>query len=185
MHARIQIVKQLKYYRIPFSGLTTGKHNFEFEVDDKFFDCFEHSLVKQGKLQADVELQKRENMLIVNFHVYGTVRLTCDVCLTDFDAPLDFEERILVKFTEDEWGQDTEEVLTLSKTDYELDIADLLYEYINVRVPYYKKCSEQGTNASCDPEMLAKLGSSADLESHTDEEDTDPRWDILKKIKNN
>ncbi|WP_223857696.1 YceD family protein [Sphingobacterium micropteri] len=182
----MQIVKHLKYYRIPFSGLTTGKHNFEFDIDDKFFDCYEHSLVKKGQLKADVELQKQENMLIVNFHVHGTIQLTCDVCLTAFDAAQDFQERLLVKFTNDDWNQETEDVLVLSKTDYELDIAGLLYEYINVRVPYYNKCSEQGINASCDPEMLAKLSDSPDLETDKEtEEKTDPRWDILKKIKNN
>ncbi|HLT88682.1 MAG TPA: DUF177 domain-containing protein [Sphingobacterium sp.] len=179
-------MKHLKNYRIPFSGLTTGKHNFEFEVDDKFFDCYEHSLVKKGQLKAEVELQKQENMLIVNFHVQGTIRLTCDICLAEFDAPQDFQERVLVKFTDDDWNQETEEVMVLSKTDYELDIAGLLYEYINVRVPYYNKCSEQGTNASCDPEMLAKLSGSPDLDADTEtEEKKDPRWEILKKIKSN
>lgn len=181
----MQIVKYLKYYRIPFSGLTTGKHNFEFEIDDKFFDCYEHSLVKKGQLKAEVVLQKQENMLVVNFHIYGTTKLTCDVCLEEFDAPQDFQERVLVKFADDDWNQETEEVIVLSKTDYELDIANLLYEYINVRVPYYSKCAKQGDGVSCDPAMLAKLGT-AEVETDIDtEEKTDPRWDILKKIKNN
>lgn len=181
----MQIVKYLKYYRIPFSGLTTGKHSFEFEVDDRFFDCYEHSLIKQGKLKAEAVLQKQENMLVVNFHIYGTIRLTCDVCLEEFDAPQDFQERVLVKFTDDDWDQETEEVIVLSKTDYELDIANLLYEYINVRVPYYSKCTEQGENVNCNPAMLAKLSTSdEDMDTDT-EEKTDPRWDILKKIKNN
>jgi|SRR5690606_18403530 len=181
----MQIVKYLKHYRIPFSGLSTGKHNFEFEIDDKFFDCYEHSLIKKGQLKADVEMQKQENMLIINFHIHGTVRLTCDVCLSEFDAPQDFKERVLVKFTDDEWNQETEEVVVLSKTDYELDIANLLYEYINVRVPYYRKCSEQGINASCDPVMLARLSESEEESDLETEEKTDPRWDILKNIKNN
>ena len=182
----MQIVKYLKQYRIPFSGLSTGEHIFDFEIDDTFFDCYEHSLVKKGKLKADVKLQKQENMLIVNFHIYGNINLTCDVCLKNFEAPLDFQERLLVKFTDDDWSGETEEVLVLSKTDYELDIAELLYEYINVRVPYYSKCSEQGINESCDPEMLAKLSNPDDDEPDTDTtENTDPRWDILKNIKNN
>lgn len=175
-------MKHLKRYRIPFSGLATGKHSFEFEIGNEFFDCYEHSIVKKGQLHANVELQKQENMLVVNFRISGLVRLTCDVCLTAFDAPQDFAERMLVKFTEDDWNQETEEVLVLSKTDYELDISSLLYEYINVRVPYYSKCSEQGTNINCDPQMLAKLSNA----EHTDtEQKTDPRWEILKKIKNN
>lgn len=183
----MQLVKHLKHYRIPFSGLSTGKHNFEFEVDDKFFDCYEHSLVKHGQLKADVELQKQENMLVVNFHIHGTIQLSCDICLATFDAPQDFQERLLVKFTADDWNQETEEVVVLSKTDYELDIAGLLYEYINVRVPYYSRCSEQGININCDPAMLDMLNKAMELDGEdTDtEEKTDPRWDILKKIKNN
>ena len=183
----MQVVKHLKQYKIPFSGLASGKHNFEFEIDDKFFDCYEHSLVKKGLLTAHVELQKQENMLIVNFDIQGNVRLNCDVCLTEFDSPLNFTERTLVKFTEDDWDNDTEEVVILSKTDYELHLADLLYEFINVRVPYYSKCTEQGNNISCDPEMLSHLNISAEEEDESDltEERIDPRWEALKNIKNN
>jgi len=52
-------VKHLKQYRIPFSGLNAGKHNFEFDINKKFFDCYEHSIVKDGNLKAEVELQKQ------------------------------------------------------------------------------------------------------------------------------
>ncbi|KGE15463.1 YceD family protein [Sphingobacterium deserti] len=183
----MQIVKYLKQYRIPFSGLVAGKHKFDFEIDNKFFDCYEHSIVKKGQLKADVELTKQENMLVVNFHIYGTIQLNCDVCLSEFEAPQDFQERALVKFTEESWENSTEEVIVLAKTDYELDIAELLYEYINVRVPYYSKCTEQGVNLSCDPEMLAKIGTDTTEqdEDSNEEEKIDPRWDILKNIKNN
>lgn len=182
----MQIVKHLKQYRIPFSGLSTGEHNFNFEIDNAFFDCYEHSLIKKGQLQADVLLQKQENMLIVHFHIHGKITLTCDVCLSEFDSPLNFNERVIVKFSDDDWNQETEEVIVLPKTDYELDIAELLYEYINVQVPYYTKCSEQGIDAICDPDMLARLSGSVEPEEDTaEEEKTDPRWDILKNIKNN
>ncbi|MDR2285798.1 MAG: DUF177 domain-containing protein [Sphingobacterium sp.] len=180
-------MKYLKQYRIPFSGLAAGIHDFEFEIDDKFFDCFEHSLVKKGKLLAKVSLQKQETMLIVNFDINGKILLTCDVCLTEFDSPLHFTERVIVKFIDEEWTNDTEEVIVLNKADHELDIANLLYEYINVQVPYYAKCSEQGENISCDPEMLAKISGTVDAEeeSITESEHIDPRWAALKNIKNN
>ncbi len=177
-------MKYLKKYKIPFSGLAGGKHDFEFDIDDKFFDCFEHSLVKKGKLTANVSLQKQENMLIVNFDINGTIQLTCDVCLSDFDSPIHFKERVIVKFDTEEWTNDTEEVIVLNKTDHELDIATLLYEYINVQVPYYAKCSEQGKDGlTCDPEMLSHI-SKEENETST-EERIDPRWDALKNIKNN
>jgi uncharacterized protein len=177
-------VKYLKQYRIPFSGLAAGKHDFEFEINDKFFDCYEHSLVKKGNLTANVSLQKQEAMLIVNFDIQGTIKLNCDVCLAEFDAPVSFQERIIVKFINEEWDNETDEVIILNKTDHELDIANLLYEYINVQVPYYTKCTEQGVNITCDPEMLAKI-SSEEEGSDIEEENIDPRWAALKNIKNN
>ncbi|HLS38341.1 MAG TPA: DUF177 domain-containing protein [Sphingobacterium bovisgrunnientis] len=176
-------MKYLKQYRIPFSGLAAGKHDFDFEINDKFFDCYEHSLVKKGNLTANVSLQKQETMLIVNFDIKGTIKLTCDVCLTEFDAPVSFDEKLIVKFVNEEWDNETDEVIILNKTDHELDIANLLYEYINVQVPYYAKCTEQGVNITCDPEMLAKISTEEGIE--IEEENIDPRWAALKNIKNN
>lgn len=178
-------MKHLKKYRIPFSGLSTGKHSFDFEIDEKFFACYEHSLIKEGNLKAVVDLQKQENMLIATFDIQGTIQLTCDVCLSTFDSPVHLQERALVKFSDEDWDNDTDEVITLSKNDYELDIAPLLYEYINVAVPPYPKCSENGDGISCDPEMLDRIQNeevSSDLDS---EENIDPRWEALKNIKNN
>ncbi|MFZ4262611.1 YceD family protein [Sphingobacterium sp. HJSM2_6] len=178
-------MKYLKKYRIPFSGLTTGKHSFDFDVDDQFFACYEHSLVKQGKLLATVYLQKQENMLITNFDIQGEILLTCDTCLSDFHSPVEIKERALVKFTDEDWTNETDEVIVLSKKDYELDIAPLLYEYINLAVPAFAKCSLQG-GLECDPEMLSMIQQEQEDDSSTEEkEQIDPRWDALKKIKNN
>lgn len=179
-------VKYLKKYKIPFSGLSTGKHNFEFDIDDQFFACFEHSLVKSGKLAANVELQKQENMLIVWFDISGIIQLACDICLSGFDSHLEIKERVLVKFSHEEWDEETDEIIVLSHNDYEFDVSNLLYEYINVKVPYYANCSEHGMGIDCDPEMLDKLKQIQPEDDIKEEElATDPRWEALKKIKDN
>lgn len=178
-------MKYLKKYKIPFSGLATGKHNFEFDVDDQFFACFEHSIVKKGDMKALVEIQKQENMLIVNFDIKGIMQLTCDVCLQEFNSPVSITERVFVKFSHDEWDQGSEEIIVLSHHDHELDISGLLYEYINVHVPYYTKCSQQGIGKECDPEMLSRLKNNETEETESEEGLIDPRWEALKKIKKN
>lgn len=182
-----EVVKYLKRYRIPFSGLKVGDHVFDFDIDKKFFDCFEYSLVKDGNLQATVSLARQENMLVADFHIEGQIELNCDICLSDFPAKTVIDERLIVKFTEEDMGDTTEEILVLSKNEYGLDIADLLYEYINLAVPHYKKCSEQGDGISCDPEMVDKLSNLAPQppQETTEEEQTDPRWEALKHLRNN
>jgi Predicted metal-binding, possibly nucleic acid-binding protein len=177
------MVNYLKQYRIPFSGLSLGTHDFEFGIDKAFFDCYEYSIVKNGNLKVLVKLHKRENMMVLDFDIRGTVTLTCDVCLSAFPAKTEITEKLIVKWASEDIGEDSEEIMVLDKHENELDIAPLLYEYINVSVPHYIRCSEQGDNVTCDETVIAKLKAlSAD---HQEEQQTDPRWDALKNINYN
>lgn len=177
-------MKILNQYRIPFTGLKPGQHAFEFEIDKSFFDAFEYSIVKDGHLKVSVLLDKQETMMITNIHVDGTIVLTCDVCLNQFDSPCNIQERLIVKFDEqDDVSESTDEILVLKKSEHTLDLTHVIYEYINLSVPSYARCEEQGINATCDPAMIHKLENLSNQE--TDLNQVDPRWDILKNIKNN
>jgi uncharacterized metal-binding protein YceD (DUF177 family) len=172
-------LKSLRKYSIPFTGLKLGKHQFDFVVDDAFFDEFDYSLVKKANLQCLVELDRQETMLILNFQIKGTVEANCDRCLAQYQQPLDITEQQIAKFSDEEIDED-EEIITLSKNDHEINIAGLIYEYINVAMPFILVCSNEGETSSCDKEMLEKLNNlSANNEQ---DEHTDPRWDVLKKI---
>ncbi|MGV3761096.1 YceD family protein [Parapedobacter sp.] len=173
----------LKQYRIPFTGLSLGTHDFAFDIDKAFFDCYDYSIVKDGNLNVRVKLVKQETMMILQFHITGTLMLVCDVCLTPFPAKTDVEERLIVKFTDEGAAETSEEIIVLARHEHELDIAGVLYEYINLAVPHYIKCSEQGDGLTCDETVLAKL---EDLTpAQKEEKQADPRWDALKKIKYN
>ncbi|EHQ26805.1 YceD family protein [Mucilaginibacter paludis] len=174
-------MKSLKPYSIPFTGLKLGKHLFDFEVTNAFFDEFEYSLVKKGKLDCQVELEKQETMLILNFKISGTIDLSCDRCLAEYPQQIEVEERAIAKFT-DEDIDDEEDMITLSKNDHEINIAGLIYEYINVAVPFVSVCGYEGKTEYCDIEMLDRLDKLASGEEPPSE-DADPRWDALKKIK--
>ncbi|EDM37076.1 hypothetical protein PBAL39_04738 [Pedobacter sp. BAL39] len=177
-------MKPLKQFSIPFTGLKIGKHQFDFDIDNSFFDSFEYSLVKKGNLKADIELDKQETMLILKFHIQGTIVLDCDKCLSEFNAPLDIEERQIVKFAEDELESDDLEIIVLNKKESELDVSGLIYEFINVSVPYIKICEQNGDGQKCDEEMIARLESfTAGTQEQEDKQDDDPRWAALKKLK--
>lgn len=173
-------MKSLRKYSIPFTGLKLGKHQFEFVVDDAFFDEFEYSLVKKASLQCLVELDRQETMLILNFQIKGTVEATCDRCLSKYQQPLDITEQQIAKFSDEPIDED-DEIITLNKNDHEINIAGLIYEYINVAMPFISVCSNEGNTSTCDKEMLEKLNNlSGNGEQN---EQTDPRWDALRKIK--
>jgi uncharacterized protein len=177
-------LKALKQFSIPFTGLKIGKHQFDFEIDSSFFDAFEYSLVKKGKLIAEVELDKQETMLILQIHIKGTIVLDCDKCLAEFEAPINIKERQIVKFAEDELESDDLEIVILSKKESELDVSAFLYEFITVSVPYIKICEENGTGQKCDQEMIARLESLAvGSQEEEEQQSDDPRWAALKKLK--
>ena len=110
-------MKSLQQYSIPFTGLKPGVHQFEFGVDDSFFKEFEYSLVKSGKLKVDIDLEKQETMMILHFHIYGGIKLGCDVCLADYPYQVDFKERQIAKLNGNEdLEDDTEEIVVLKRS---------------------------------------------------------------------
>lgn len=177
-------MKALKQFSIPFTGLKLGLHQFEFEVDKSFFDAFEYSLVKDGALKIMVELDKQETMLLLNFHITGTIQLNCDKCLSAFAQPIEIKERQIVKFAEDDLESDDLEIIVLNRKESEIDISEMIYEFINVAIPYVNNCEQAGQGQSCDPEMIATLEKLASGNAIEDNEQTDdPRWAALKKLK--
>jgi len=176
-------MKALKQFSIPFTGLKLGKHQFDFDIDKSFFDVFEHSLVKDGTLKAKVELDKQETMLILGFHAEGTIKLTCDTCLSDFDQPIELNERQIVKFAEAVEEDEIEdlEIIVLPRKETAIDVSELIYEFITVAVPFINKCEQAGK--TCDEQMLSTLDKLAVGNDEQEEQSDDPRWEALKKLK--
>jgi uncharacterized metal-binding protein YceD (DUF177 family) len=118
-------------------------------------------------------------MIILNFHIRGTINRVCDRCLAEYPHPIDLHEQQIAKFSDEEVDED-EDIITLSKNDHEISLAELIYEYINVAAPFVSVCSDEGNTQYCDKEMLDRLKNLAASEKN---EQADPRWDALKKFK--
>jgi len=173
-------LKSLRDYSIPFTGLKLGKHQFEYVINDAFFDEFEYSLVKKANLICRVEMEKQETMLILDFHIDGTIDTNCDRCLAQYPQPVDINEQQIAKFSDEAIDED-DEIIVLTKNDHEVNIAGLIYEYINVALPFITVCIDEGNTPYCDKEMLDNLSK---LSANTEQSgQADPRWDALKKIK--
>ena len=172
-------MKSLKNYSIPYTGLALGKHTFEYDIKDAFFDEFEYSLVKKADMKCRVDLEKQETMMILDFHITGTIDATCDRCLAQYPQVVDIKEQQIAKFSDEEVAED-DEIISLGKSEHEIMLAGLIYEYINVAVPFILVCDNEGNTQYCDKEMLAEL--SKLKENNEQNESTDPRWDALKNL---
>lgn len=183
--------KKNKEYVIPFTGLKLGKHNFEFDLLDKFFESFEYSIVEGGKVHVNFELEKKETMMIGSFDLNGTVRTNCDRCNDPCDVNIEGSYRLYYKF--DNEPSDDETLVVIYPDEVEIDISDQLLEFVTVSLPL-RVLHE--TEEECNQEMIDLLedyvinGEDIDEDDEIEEDDetdenTDPRWDALKGLKNN
>lgn len=172
-------VDYLKQFVIPYFGLKNGFHDFRFEINKEFFDHFEYSEIKNGDLLIRVELEKQDRMLIFRFNVSGTVDVPCDRCGVHFDQPVGIGEKLIIKLGHQR-REESHEIIIIPETDHEVDLSGFLYEYIILSLPVKRvHPADKDGNSTCDPEMLRIL------EDHAPEFPRDPRWDALKKLKNN
>lgn len=169
------------HFNIAFKGLSLGKHIFEFEIEDKFFAEFEGSVVDQGKITVIVTLEKQSSLLILWFDLKGTVQAQCDRCLEMYDQPIESKERIFVRFGEKEFS-DGDDLIWVNPNDYQLNVSQLIYEFICLAIPIKKihPIDENG-NSTCDPEMIEKLSKYIIRE----ERKSNPAWNDLKKLLDN
>ncbi len=158
---------------IPFSGLALGNHTFDFEIGKAFFEEFEDCGIRDGHLIALVEMEKQERMLVFTIEVKGTVNIPCDRCLDYFDLAMEGHEVLYVKFG-DTYREESADVIIIPRTEHRYDLKQILYEVIQLSLPYQRIHPERNSGESCDPDILAKL------ESLRPRQTTDPRWDALK-----
>ena len=141
-----------KGYSIAYKGLKNGSHDFSFKVGGAFFGAFGSVDIKDGECGVSVALVKSETQLSLDVSIHGGVVVACDRCLEDCRIPVDFEGRLLVRFSNEPQEYDGE-VLWLAPGEDEVDLAQYIYESIVLSLPYQRVHPESG----CDPEMLRRF----------------------------
>ncbi|MGB7786384.1 MAG: DUF177 domain-containing protein [Salinimicrobium sp.] len=176
-------MRKLKEFTIPFVGLKQGKHSFEYEIDNKFFEHFEYDEFNSADIKVDLLLEKKSTMMEFTFKASGTVNIFCDLTNEPYDQPIDSELFLVVKFGQ-EYNDDNEEVLILPHGEFEINVQQYIYELIVLAVPS-KRVHPGVLDGTLQSEVLEKLEELSPKEKETkEEEDIDPRWDKLKNLLN-
>lgn len=170
-------------YRIPFSGLKIGKHEFDFDITDTFFDSFEYSIINKGNVKVSFELEKKETMMIGLFSFNGNVIVDCDRCGDELELPIEGEFKLVYKFTTE--PVEDESLVAVGPDEFFIDIKHSILEFLMVSLPG-RAVHQEG---DCNPEMMAVMeeyllvSDDGVEESDDEEDDVDPRWDALNKLK--
>ncbi|WP_188461780.1 YceD family protein [Bizionia arctica] len=175
-------MKQLKEFTIPFVGLKQGKHHFEYQIDNAFFEHFEYEDFNDSSVKVDVIFNKKETLLELNFKISGFLNINCDITNEAYNQEISNEFNLIVKFGE-EFNDEEIDILILPHGEYEINIQQYIYEYIVLSIPT-KRIHPGVEDGTLDSEILKKLEELSPKlkENKEDEEETDPRWNTLKKL---
>ena len=128
-----------------------------------------------------MQLIKTETMYDLRFELVGKVRLTCDVCLDEFDIPINSTFHLIMKISEVENYND-DEIVYITPKLLEYDFTHYLYDSFMLSLPVKKVCNL--AEKECNAEVLKKLDELKAIDNPKQDESNDPRWDKLKGIFN-
>ena len=190
-------------YKIDLKNLPNETTTYSYVLDQKFFDAIDHEEVRKGNVKAELTVRRTVDAYEFNFYLFGSIQIPCDRCLDEMSQEIDTTDRLIVKLGE-EYSEDSDELVTIPQDEGAINIAWYLYEFIVLDIPI-KHVHEQG---KCNKTMVSKyrqhqavsvsdgddqddaeddlLGGDLNDDDSIDdssEENTDPRWDELKKLK--
>jgi len=190
-----------KDFLIQFTGLKLGEHQFEYQIENDFFDLFNYSEFNSANIQVNIAMLKKTTMLELQFTHKGTVNVPCDITNEDFDLPIEGNLNLLVKFGE-EFNNENDDLLILPHGEFQFNVMQYIYEMIALSVPYKRihpdiaaDYEEEESDDdldfldSDDLEMINEddfdddeLNDNETDENSDNNKDTDPRWDKLKQL---
>jgi len=115
--------------------------------------------------------------MFLTFQIEGTLTTSCDRCMGDLELPVKIHEDYIFKLGQ-EREEESENIMIIPESDYQIDIGNLIFDYITLAIPLKKVhgMNDQDTS-KCDPKVL-KI-----LENLNQTKENDPRWDALKNLK--
>ncbi len=170
-------------FEIAFVGLKPGIHEFNYTVDDRFFEGYQEQDFRKAEAQVKLLLERNNSFLLLRFEIGGQAEVTCDRCNSDLPLQLFDEFTVTVKMTDDpDQANENEEdpdVFYISRGESHLDVKDWIYEFVNLSIPMQKTCSYENMDGPhCNPEARELLKS-----MRPDEKKENLLWKGLEKFK--
>ena len=173
--------KELRKYDIHFVGLKLGEHEFNYKIDDNFFQLFNETQFNKGNCDVRLKFDKETAHFVLDFSIEGNVQVECDRCTVDMSYPIIANFKLYVKFDDERNTGDEEEndeVLYISRADSAINVSQFIYEYISLSIPLVRNCDFlEDQYKNCNQAVLKKLNDSIQPEA------IDNRWQGLKNIK--
>lgn len=164
---------------IPFRGLKEGEHEFEYIINNSFFEVYPYEDILDADINVHLNFIKKSTLFELGFTAIGNVKVNCDISNESYLQPIKGALDLVIKFG-DEYNSENEDILIIPFGEYEVDIAQYIYEMIVLSIPL-KKIHPGIIDGSLKSDVLDRL---EELRPNKEQNNKsiDPRWDKLKEL---
>ena len=162
-------------YNIRISGNKNGKHDYFFNVDEKFFERFVGHDITKAQIEIIATLWNNNDKLKLSLNINGFIYgLLCDLCASEIDVKISNSLSVLLQFSQEKI-EDTDEIMYVQTNQNKIDISHLIYEGVILSIPTTIKHLNE---SECNKETILLLKKYSEKDKRTD-----PRWEQLNKLK--
>lgn len=145
-------------YIIPLNGWAAGEREYRWQAGTKFFQKFDNAEILDAAVEIDARAVKSGHFIGVDLDIRGSVTVACDRCLEDLTLPVEARPSFSVKFgeeasSEEEMREGSREILFLDASDADLDLSQVIYDYVCLSLPMQRVHAE----GECNPDTVRFL----------------------------
>ena len=146
-------------YIIPLNGWAAGEREYHWQAGLKFFQTFDNAEILDAAVEVEARAVKSGHYIGVDLDIRGSVTVACDRCLEDLTLPVEAHPAFSVKFGEEdasgeEMREGSREILLVSASDTDLDLSQVIYDYVCLSLPMQRVHAE----GECNPDTVRFLG---------------------------
>ncbi len=174
-------MEKLDKYKIDLKSMLADRQNLDYQIGDAFFATLQAQDIQHGNLLCSLDIKRNSGGFLLQFHTQGEVSVACDRCLEDMQLPIDTTNTLTVKFGP-ETSDEGDDLIVVSENEGILDISWYMYEFIALSLPMQHAHEEGECNEAMLQELDKHVVSEMEPTEGSSDEETDPRWNELKKI---
>jgi uncharacterized protein len=162
--------------RIPLTGLKKGPQTYRQRGPASYY--LDDAETFSGDIKVEATVKQESGLLLVALEATLEGHFNCDRCGIEFDRPLTMRDDFFFTFDTGHIKDLEPDTAVVPKGALEIDVSQEIRDLIFLGRPIQTLCREdcQGLCPICG----ANLNEERD---HRHEEATDPRWEALKKLK--
>jgi len=162
---------KLSEFDIDFNKFKNEKDFFSFKLNDAFFELKENSLYQHGDFNIDIQCEKFEDTIILDYTFKGNIKSHCERCLKKIKIHINTFRQDVLKLTLNNDLLNEENYLSVNHPVY--SVYDSIYEQI---------CLDMPTRLICENSEIQKKCTIEHLDTKPTEKRVDDRWAELKKL---